>query len=91
MVSGVMEMDRFIAEVRNNSEDVRRISNKLTVIIQEVQALSPRFEQVNSVMTELAAESQETRASLHETYSAIQQLNEVAQDLKKAMTRFKVN
>ncbi len=91
VISGVMEMDKFISEVRNNSEDVRRISGKLTLIIQEVQALSPRFDEVNSVMAELAAESQETRASLHETYSAIQQLNEAAQDLKKAMTRFKMN
>jgi methyl-accepting chemotaxis protein WspA len=86
-----MEMDKFISEVRNNSEDVRKIGAKLAVIIQEVQALSPRFNEVNVIMTELASDSQETRASLHETYSAIQQLHEAAQELEKALTRFKVN
>jgi methyl-accepting chemotaxis protein WspA len=91
VVSGVMEMDKFISEVRNNSEDVRKIGAKLAVIIQEVQALSPRFDEVNVIMTELASDSQETRASLHETYSAIQQLHEAAQELEKALTRFKVN
>jgi methyl-accepting chemotaxis protein WspA len=91
VVSGVMEMDKFISEVRNNSEDVRKIGEKSAVIIQEVQALSPRFDEVNVIMTELASDSQETRSSLHETYSAIQQLHEAAQELEKALTRFKVN
>lgn len=89
--SGVMEMDKFISEVRNNAEEVRKISSKLAVIIQEVQALSPRFDEVHAVVTDLTSETQETRSSLHETYSAIEQLSEAAQELKTAMTRFKVN
>jgi methyl-accepting chemotaxis protein WspA len=88
--SGVMEMDKFIAEVRNSAEDVRTISAKLAVIIRQVQALSPRFEEVNVVMANLGQETQETRASLHETYSVIEQLNEAAKGLQQEMSRFKI-
>jgi len=69
----------------------KRVRSKLFAMIRDVQALAPRFDDVNAIMTELASEGRETQASLHETYSAIQQLNQAAQDLKHAMTRFKVN
>lgn len=91
VASGVMEMDRFIAEVRNSVEDVRTISAKLAVIIKQVQALSPQFEEVNVVMINLGEETQETRVSLGETYFAIEQLNEAAKGLQQEMSRFKVN
>jgi methyl-accepting chemotaxis protein WspA len=86
-----MEMDKFITEVRNNADDVFRIGGKLTLIIQKVQTLSPRFDELNGVMTQLASETLETRESLHETFSAIEQLNEAAQELKTAVSRFTVN
>jgi methyl-accepting chemotaxis protein len=88
--SGVMEMDKFIAEVGHNVEDVGRISAKLLVIIRQVQSLAPNFEAVNVAMTNLSEETQETKTSLDETYSAIEQLNEAARGLQAQVSRFKV-
>jgi len=91
VASGVMEMDKFIAEVRRSVEDVEKISTKLALIINQVQALSPSFEEVNLAMAHLSEETQETKASLHETYSAIGLLNEAAKGLQNEVLRFKVN
>jgi methyl-accepting chemotaxis protein len=103
--SGVMEMDKFIAEVRHNVEDVAKISLQLTKIIEQVQALSPNFEdvkvamayqsehaqEINQAMTNLSDQMQQTKNSLHETYSAIEQLNEAARDLEDEVSRFKIS
>jgi methyl-accepting chemotaxis protein WspA len=90
VVSGVMEMDKFISEVRRNVHDVGRISSKIALIIQQVQALSPSFEQVNVAMNDLSAEVKETENSLHETFTSIEQLNEVAKGLEAQVSRFNV-
>jgi methyl-accepting chemotaxis protein len=103
--SGVMEMDKFITEVRQNVEDVAKISAQLTQIIEQVQALSPNFEdvkvamahqsehaqEINRAMTVLSDQMQQTRNSLHETYSAIEQLNEAARDLENEVSRFRIS
>lgn len=103
--SGIMEMDKFIAEVRHSAEDVGKISMQLTLIIDQVQALSPNFDEVNvamghqskhaqeinKAMMHLSEEMQQTKDSLHETYSAIEQLNDAARDLQEEVLRFKVN
>ena len=105
MSSGIMEMDKFIAAVRRNTEDVGKISMQLTLIIDQVQALSPNFENVNEAMRhqsesaqkinsailDLRGEMQQTKDSLSETYSAIEQLNEAARGLQNQVSRFKVN
>ncbi|HDZ91902.1 MAG TPA: methyl-accepting chemotaxis protein [Deltaproteobacteria bacterium] len=102
--AGVMEMDKFIAEVNRSTEDVGRISLQLTRIIEQVQALSPSFENVtvamgrqsenakkiNLSMTNLDEEMHEIVNSLRETYSAIEQLNEAARDLQDQVSRFRV-
>jgi methyl-accepting chemotaxis protein WspA len=103
--AGVMEMDKFIAEVRRSTEDVGKISAQLTRIIEQVQALSPSFEDVNvamghqsenaqeisTAMVNLSEELEQTLESLRETYSAIEQLNEAARGLQDEVSRFKVN
>ena len=102
--AGVMEMDKFIGEVKRSSEDVGKISGQLARIIEQVQALSPSFENVNvgmvqqsgnaqtinSSMVTLSEEMRETLDSLSETYSAIEQLNEAAKGLHDEVSRFKV-
>ena len=88
--SGVMEMDKFINEVRQSAEDVRMVSTKLFQIIRQVQALSPRFEDVNRSMTDLSEGMRQTSESLSETFQAIGQLNEAAKGLQDEVTRFKV-
>ena len=102
--AGVMEMDKFIAEVNQSAEDVGRISIQLARIIEQVQALSPSFENVNVSMGQqsenaqkinlsmanLSEEMQQTMDSLRETYVAIEQLNEAARGLQDEVSRFKV-
>lgn len=89
--SGVMEMDKFIVEVRHNVEDVGKISAKLATIVRQVQSLAPNFEEVNVAMSRLNEETQETRNALHETFAAIGQLNEAAKLLQGEVSRFKVD
>lgn len=103
--AGVMEMDKFIGEVKRSAEDVGRISTQLARIIEQVQALSPSFENVNVSMAQqsknateintaiinLSEEMQQTMESLHESYSAIEQLNEAARGLQDEVSRFKVS
>jgi methyl-accepting chemotaxis protein len=105
VASGVVEMDKFITEVRHNVEDVAKISLQLTKIIEQVQALSPNFEDVkvamghqsehaqgiNRAMMNLSDQMQQTKNSLHETYSAIEQLNEAARDMEDEVSRFKID
>ena len=104
VAAGVMEMDKFIAEVNHSAEDVGRISVQLARIIEQVQTLSPSFDNVNvSVgqqsenaqkinlsMVNLSEEMQQTMDSLRETYGAIEQLNEAARGLQDEVSRFKV-
>ncbi len=102
--SGVMEMDKFVAEVRQGAQDVERISLQLSRIIKQVQLLSPGFEDVNGAMEhqsrqaqeirvavqQLRDEMRETRDSLHETYSAIEQLQDVAVTLQQQVSQFTI-
>ncbi|MCF8127949.1 MAG: methyl-accepting chemotaxis protein [Deltaproteobacteria bacterium] len=103
--AGVMEMDKFIAEVKQSVEDVGKISGQLARIIQQVQALSPSFDDVNvamghqsenaekanSAVARLSEEISSTAESLQETFSAIEQLNEAARGLQQEVSHFKVS
>ncbi len=102
--AGVSEMETFMQEVQRSADDVERISMQLTRIIEQVQALSPRFEDVNvtmgiqaehaheieGVITKLGEEMQQTTESLKESFWAIGQLNEAAKGLQYQVIRFKV-
>jgi methyl-accepting chemotaxis protein len=103
--AGVMEIDKFIQDVQHSAEDVERISSQLNRIIEQVQALSPRFEEVNlamghqsdsaheinTAMLNLSDEMRQTTESLKESFLAIAQLNDAARGLQEEMSRFKVN
>ncbi len=105
VAAGVMEMDKFTVEVRHNTKEVERISMQLTRIIEQVQALSPGFEEVkgamehqsinahdiNNAMMNLGTETEATKDALHETYSTIEQLNEATRNLQNEVSRFKVS
>jgi methyl-accepting chemotaxis protein len=102
--AGVMEMDKFIQDVQHSAEDVERISLQLSRIIEQVQALSPRFEdvnvamghqsdyahEINTAMMNLSDEMRQTTESLKESFLAIGQLNDAARGLQEEMSRFKV-
>jgi methyl-accepting chemotaxis protein WspA len=103
--AGVTEMDKFIAEVRQSTEDVEKISLQLTRIIDQVQAISPQFEDVNVAMgqqsehakeistqiMDLSRELEQTTESLRESFHAIGQLNEAAQGMEREVSRFTVS
>ncbi len=105
VASGVMEMDKFIAEVRHSVEDVEGARAQLALIIKQVQTLSPRFEEVNVAMQQqsenarhinnavvkLSEEMQQVKDSLYNTYSVIKQLNEAASHLQEEVSRFEVS
>lgn len=103
--TGVMEMDKFAAEVEQSVTDVANISLQIGQIIQQVQDLSPRFESVNKgmeiqsmgaqqiseAMVQLSTTSLQTADSLREINGAIAQLNQVSQGLRQEISQFKVN
>ncbi|MEH2418111.1 HAMP domain-containing methyl-accepting chemotaxis protein [Nostoc sp.] len=102
--TGVMEMDKFAAEVGRNIEDVASISTQVGQIIQQVQDLNPRFEfvnqgmetqsvgaqQISETMVQLSSSSVQTADSLREINHAIAQLNQVGQGLRQEIARFQV-
>ncbi|MFN6560731.1 MAG: methyl-accepting chemotaxis protein [Nostoc sp. ChiSLP01] len=102
--TGVMEMDKFAAEVGRSMADVAGISTQVGQIIQQVQDLNPRFElvnrgmetqsvgaqQISEAMVQLSSTSVQTADSLREINRAIVQLNQVAQGLRQGIARFKV-
>ncbi len=104
VAAGVMEMDAFIAEVRQSSEDIAKISTQLTRIIEQVKSLSPSFENVsqsmkfqsdsardiNTAMLDLSTEMEQTMESLRESFLAIEQLNDAARGLQDEVSRFRV-
>jgi methyl-accepting chemotaxis protein WspA len=104
VATGVMEMDKFIKDVQRSTEDVGRISMQLTLIIDQVQALSPNFEnvsvavqqqsedaqEISSLMESLSHEMLQTREALHESFGAIEQLKEAARGLQEEVLKFQV-
>lgn len=104
VASGIMEMDKFISEVRHSAGEIDAIGVQLTRIIEGVQMLTPGFERVNEAMDEqsehtgkineamrqLNEEMRQTKISLQESYQAIEQLNDTARELQTEVSRFKV-
>ncbi|MCL1469177.1 HAMP domain-containing methyl-accepting chemotaxis protein [Argonema antarcticum] len=102
--TGVMEMDKFTKEVEQGVQSVSHIGTKLESIIEQVQTLTPRFQevgnsmegqsqgavQISEAMVQLSEASSQTAQSLREVNGAINQLNEAAQGLRQEVSRFKV-
>lgn len=105
VTTGVMEMDKFTKEVARGVEDVNQISGQLGQIIDQVQALTPRFETVNQgmeaqaqgaqqisiAMVQLSETSTQTADSLREINNVIEQLNQASHGLRQEISRFKVS
>jgi methyl-accepting chemotaxis protein WspA len=104
VTAGVMGMDKFSEEVRRGVEEIRQVSMQLGRIIQQVQALTPRFQMVNEGMhsqatgaqqisetlTQLSEAAYQTAESLRQSNQAIEQLNGAARSLQNSVTRFKL-
>ncbi len=102
--AGVMSVDKFSKEVQNSVEVVSHVGQDLTQIIEQVQALSPRFEsvhegmqfqaqgaeQIKQAIVQLSSAAQQTVESLHQSNSSIDHLNDAAQGLQQGVSQFKV-
>jgi len=101
--AGVMGMDKFAEEVRRGNEEVCGVTAQLVQIIQQVQALTPRFESVNDGMqmqstaagqisdalTQLGDTAQQSAQALRQNSEAIEQLMKAAQGLQVAASQLK--
>jgi len=101
--AGVMGMDKFAEEVRRGNEEVCGVTAQLVQIIQQVQALTPRFESVNEGMqmqstaagqisdalTQLGDTAQQSAQALRQNSEAIEQLMQAAQGLQTAAAQLK--
>lgn len=102
--AGVMSMEKFSQQVRHSVSDVREVSSQLAQIIEQVQALTPRFvtvhegmqfqaegaSHINQSMIQLNEAAQQTVESLKESNESIMQLNVAAHDLESGVSKFKV-
>lgn len=103
--AGVMGMEKFSEEVRRGVDEVRQVGSQLASIIEQVETLIPRFEEVNEGMisqsqggnqirdaiVQLSESAQQTADSLRQSNGAIMQLNEAAQRLQEGASHFRVN
>ncbi|TKC85883.1 methyl-accepting chemotaxis protein [Trinickia terrae] len=102
--AGVMGMDKFSEEVRRGMRDVQEVGGQLSQIINEVQALAPRFarvndgmhtqasgaEQITQALSQLSEAAQQTAESLRQSSQAIDDLTLVANQLRTGVSRFKI-
>ncbi len=105
VTAGVMSVEKFSEEVRRSVDEVSAISLGLAEIIDQVQALTPRFEsvhegmqfqsqgadQIKQAVVQLSESAQQTVDSLRQSHSSIDHLNEAAHMLQTGVSKFKVS
>jgi methyl-accepting chemotaxis protein WspA len=103
--SGVMGMDKFSEEVRRGMRDVQQVGAQLSEIIQQVETLAPRFEQVNEGMQaqavgaeqisdalgQLTEAARQTVESLRQSTLTIDALNDVSANLHSSVSKFRLH
>jgi methyl-accepting chemotaxis protein WspA len=103
--AGVMGMDKFAEEVRRGMTEIQQVGNQLSIIIEQVQGLAPRFETVNEGMqaqavgagqisdalAQLSDAVTQTVESLQQSSLAIDELNQVSTGLRGSISRFKLH
>ena len=102
--AGVMGMDKFSEEVNRGVSEVRQVGTQLAEIIEQVQALTPRFEttnqgmqsqaegaeQISVSMVQLNESAQQTSDSLRQSNQAILQLKQSAHDLQEHISNLRI-
>ncbi|SFB10919.1 methyl-accepting chemotaxis protein WspA [Collimonas sp. OK607] len=102
--AGVMGMDKFSEEVRRGIADVQNVGVQLSQIIQQVQALTPRFqsvnegvqaqaigaEQISQALGQLSEAAHQSVESLRQSSQAIDELTLTANGLRNGVSRFKL-
>ena len=102
--AGVMGMDKFSEEVRRGMIEIQQVGGQLTQIIQQVQALAPRFqavnegmqaqatgaEQISHALAQLGDAARQTVDSQAHSSRAIEDLHQVSNGLRSGVSRFKL-
>lgn len=102
--TGVREMDRFGAQVREGVASVGQVSRQLADILEKVQQLTPRFEildqgmrsqsdgagEISTAMVELTGVARTTSLAVVELNQASRALHAAIQELREGMSHFKV-
>ena len=103
--AGVTGVEAFAREVHKAGQKVQNVSRELSVIIQQVQALTPRYEQVregilsqslaaeqiSDAMEHLGEAAQHTAESVRSLNRITIKLNAASNDLQQEVKRFKVS
>jgi len=104
VAAGVMGMDKFTDEVRSGVDEVRHVGVQLADIIEQVQALLPRFEavhegmqnqslgaqQITESISQLSDGTHQTAESVRQSSSSINQLHDAARLLQEGVAKFKL-
>ncbi len=102
--AGTLGMNQTAEDVRNSVKEVHAVSAQLAQIIQQVQALAPRFDivnfgmqsqatggqQISDSLAQLTKSVQQTAQSLEQSNQAIEQLKSTAYALREGVARFKL-
>lgn len=102
--SGVMEVDKFVQQVRHGGTAVERIAGQIASIIQQVQTLIPQVDAVNQAMevhstgageisdamSQLSEGAQQTRDVVGEFNRTARHLTSAVQELHDEVSRFNV-
>jgi methyl-accepting chemotaxis protein WspA len=101
--TGLMEMEKFAQGVRHSTQEVGRIGDQLTALIDKVQGLEPEFksitggmhqqsqgaQQISEAISQLSVAADETQNSLIEFKQATETLNTATSELRTEAARFK--
>jgi methyl-accepting chemotaxis protein WspA len=101
--SGVVSVEKFSNEVRDVSLVVRDTVAQFVAIVEQVRALTPRFDavaegmsgqsgnatQISVAMVQLRETNDRTQAAMRESALSIEALNESAHGLEQAFSRFR--
>ncbi|MBU0946789.1 MAG: methyl-accepting chemotaxis protein [Proteobacteria bacterium] len=102
--SAVMGIDKFAKDVRVSVENIRNGSEKMEVVIERVQILRPHVnsisdgieaqslgaKQISEATGQMNASAQQGAESIRQVGLTIERLQQAAQGLQKAVSKFKV-
>lgn len=103
--SGVMEMDRFGAKMRQSSKIIMETADMLARAVSDIEAIGPQFEgiasgigelsenarRISATMLELSDSSVRARDRISEFRAAVKSLDAVSVSVLEAVARFKID
>lgn len=103
--SGVMEMDRFGAKMRQSSKIIMETADMLARAVSDIEAIGPQFEgiasgigelsenarRISATMLELSDSSVRARDRISEFRAAVKSLGAVSVSVLEAVARFKID